>query len=218
MIIALLDKKIKEMKDLQRLRQKKQNQDKQAATDAKYKDLVLRVQTYIKVYEYITKNLKFNPSIELVDSSKALLLELQSATNDGDADFDTVNSAEKNYKNVIKTITSEWEQHYKKLTGNTTNSLKIIGGIDAEKVKACLADIKAAEKFNLQKSIFVKLKSALDVAEELITSLKMEPPIVAFLTKMTSGQATIEDLDETILSWISEEGLGKKIKLSFSSK
>ena len=34
--------------------------------------------------------------------------------------------------------------------------------------------------------------------EELITSLKMEPPIVAFLTKMTSGQATIEDLDETM--------------------
>ena len=52
MILGLMDKKIKEMKTLQRLRLKKQNQDQQAATDAKYKYLVSQVKIYISFYDY----------------------------------------------------------------------------------------------------------------------------------------------------------------------
>ena len=63
--------------------------------------------------------------------------------------------------------------------------------------------------------VFEKLKTSLDIANDLIFSLKLKQPIVEFLTKMTSGRATVEDLDETILAWISEEGISKKIKLSF---
>lgn len=218
MIIELLDKRIKEMKDLQRLRLKKQNQEKQAATDAKYKDLVSRIDSYIKVYGFLTNSLNFNPSTELKENSKALLIELQDAIKDGDADAEIVNSADKNFKTVLKTVATEWEQYYKILTSNTTNSLKIIGGIDSEKVKSCLADIKAADKWILDEQIYIKLKNALDVANALIKSLEMEPPIITFLTKMTSGKATIADLDESILAWITKEDIGKKIKLSFVSK
>ena len=206
------------MKDLQRLRLKKQNQEKQAATDAKYKDLVARVDSYITVYGFLTKNLNFSPSVDLKENSKALLIELQDVIKEGEADFDKVNSADKNFKAVIKIITTEWEEYYKGLTSNTTNSLKIIGGIDSERVKSCLADIKAADKWNMDVQIYVKLKNALDIADALIKSLEMEPPIIAFLTKMTSGKATVADLDEDIFAWITKEDIGKKIKLSFVSK
>lgn len=215
MILELLDKKIGEMKELQSLKLKKQNQDQQNAIDERYKKLVLDVNKYVSIYDYIRKNLDFNPSDELKAKSRDLLLELQNAIKNGDADKDIVNSADNKFKTVISTMTKEWNLHFIALTRNTTNSLRIISGIDSDKVKKCLTGINAAEKWNLDKQIFEKLKTSLDVANELIFSLKLKQPIVEFLTKMTSGRATVEDLDETILAWLSEEGISKKIKLSF---
>ena len=218
MILELLDKKIKELKELQRLRIKKQNQEQQAVTDAKYKELIKTVSTYLSVYEYISKELSFNASSELKEMSKNLLIELKNAVSEELPNKETLNSAEKNYKNLSSKISKEWDTHYSALTTDITNSLKILGGIDAEKVKTCLTDIKGAEKWALDKNKFEKLKKAIDTANELIVSLKLQPPIIDFLAKMSQGHATFADIDETIAKWLSEEGLSQKIRLSFITR
>lgn len=218
MILDLMDKKIKEMKTLQRLRLKKQNQDQQAATDAKYKYLVSQVKIYISVYDYTQKNFGFNISTELKNGSRQMLIKLQEAIQDGDADRDLVESADKDFKSLKTSMTKEWKSHFEKLASDTISTLNIISGLNSEKVRMCLIDIKAADKWSLDMQLFIKLKNALDTATALINSLGLEPPIIAFLKKMTSGSATIEDLDETILSWIAKERMGNKIKLSFQTK
>ena len=216
-MLELLEIKIKEMKDLQQLRLQKHNQDRQNIIDAKYKLLVSQASTYCAIYEYLCKELGFQPSDRLRFESRKVLLELKNAINNGVADKEAVNLADRDLKALKESITREWLIHYPVLTTNTINTLKIIGGIDADKVDQCLSDIKAANSLVFDKRVYQKLKNALDIANELIISLRLDPTVIAFLTKITAGNATVADLDETILAWVLEEHLESKIRLSFTS-
>ena len=50
----------------------------------------------------------------------------------------------------------------------------------------------------------------------MIQSLNLDDGIISFLTKMNTGQATIDDLNEVVLEWIRQEGLESRIRLKFS--
>ena len=79
-------------------------------------------------------------------------------------------------------------------------------------------NIKTAEIWTTDVSALTKMKNAMENAAILIQSLNMDQEIVSFLTKMTSGSATIVDLNEKVLGWIKSESLECKIKLSFLSR
>ena len=218
MIFDIIDHKIKNMKSLRRLELIKANQAQQLATDAKYRSLVSQVNAFCLALAYARDNLQFSISETIQPDLLSLLESLKCATSTGYADKDSVSKAETDFKSIQAVTKKEWVKHFSNYTSTTINTLKVISGIDAERINGCIAEIKAAESWTIDISILTTWQKAIDSADELINSLNMDQETVLFLTKMTSGKATIADLNENVLNWIKKECLEAKIKLSFLSR
>ena len=218
MIFDVLSKKIKEMKDLRRLEVLRDNRALQEATDARYRTLIVQVQVFSNALKYASDNLSFVSSDSLQSDVFDLLESLKAITQSGFANKDGVAKAENDFKTIQYNIKKEWTKHYLVYTASTVNTLRVIRGIACEKVETCISDIKAAENWSIDIVVLTKLKTAMTSADALIKSLDMDQEIVGFLTKMTSGRATLLDLNDKVLSWIKRESLEGKIKLSFTTK
>lgn len=218
MIFDQMERRIKEMKELRRLETIKANRVQQEATDIKYHNLVTQVKGFVNILQYFQTELKF----EFSDSYKAeisdLLAKLQEVIKDGYANKDLVTESENDFKNILITIKKDWAKHHTSLTSTTVNTLKIIGGIESDQVEACLTDIKNASAWQMDVTVYKKLKKALDSADSLIEKMSLDQDIIAFLTKMTSGKATFYDLNDKVMDWIKKESLEKRVKLSFTAR
>ncbi|SMC62105.1 hypothetical protein [Papillibacter cinnamivorans] len=218
MIFDKVDRRIKEMKELRRLEGIKVNRAQQEATDSKYRTLVNQASDFIEELNYVQDYLQFFLADTIKTDLEALLINLQNAIKTGYADKDAVSSADTDFKSIQTAVKKDWAKHFTVLTSTTTNTLRVISGINSEKVSSCLADIKAAEVWVIDRNVFLRLKEAIDNADSLIQSLSLDQEIILFLTSMTAGRATIADLKENVLAWIRKESLEGKIKLSFSSR
>ena len=214
MIFVNIDRKIKDMKKLRRLELIKANQAQQAATDTKFRTLVTQVCSFSDAIEYARENLSFSISDSIQTDMLSLLENLKGAVSTGYADKEAVVSAEADFKLIQTNTKKEWGKHFVSYTSTTTNTLKVISGIDSERINSCIAEIKAAENWAVDISVLKVLKQAIDSADSLIKDLNMDQETVLFLTKMTSGKATIADLNENVLDWIKKESLGSKRRSS----
>mgnify|MGYP003292011255 CR=1 FL=1 len=218
MIFDQMERRIKEMKELRRLETIKANRVQQEATDIKYHNLVAQVKGFINILQYFQTELKFEVSDSYKTEIRALLAKLQEVIKDGYANKDLVTESENDFKNIINTIKKDWTKHHTSLTSTTVNTLKIIGGIESDQVEACLTDIKNASTWQMDVTVYKKLKKALDSADSLIEKMSLDQDIIDFLTKMTSGKATFYDLNDKVMEWIKKESLEKRVKLSFTAR
>ena len=218
MIIDALSKKIQEMKSLRHLEILRDNRAQQDVADSRYRTLVFRVQDFSKALKYARDNLSFTSSDSLQSDISDLFVSLKAITQAGFVDKDGVTIAENSFKTIQNGIKKEWSKHYSSYTTSTVNTLKIISGIELDKVEICISDIKAAENWSGDIAVLIKLRAAMSSAEALIKSLNMDQETIGFLAQMTAGKATLLDLNEKVLTWIKHESLEGKIKLSFISK
>ena len=218
MIFDRIDRKIKDMKNLKDQELRKKNRQKQVEIDQRYDSLVSQVQKCSLTLAYARDYLQFPISETVKLELQNLLGNLTSIVSDGCADEDSVLKAESDFKIAQGNIKKDWGKHFVNYTSTTVNTLRVISGIDPERINKCIAEIKAAETWTEDKSILDTLQKAINSADGLIRSLKMDQATISFLTKMTSGKATIADLDENILKWIRAEGLERKIRITFLPK
>lgn len=218
MIIDALSKKIQEMKSLRRLELLRDHRTQQNEIDSRYRALVVQVRVFAKALKYARDNLSFTLPDSLQSDVSNLFVSLKAITQSGFADKDGVATAESSFKAIQSGIKKQWSKHYSIYTNSTVNTLKIISGIEFNKVKVCISDIKAAENWSSDVTVLTKLRVAISSAEALIKSLNMDQEIIKFLEQMTEGKATLLDLNEKVLAWIKRESLEGKIKLSFIIK
>ena len=218
MIFDQMEGRIKEMKELRRLETIKSNRVQQEATDIKYHNLVAQVKGFINILQYFQTELKFEISDSYKIEISTLFGKLQEVIKDGYANKDLVTESENDFRNILNTIKKDWTKHHTSLTSTTVNTLKIIGGIESDQVEACLTDIKNASTWQMDVTVYKKLKKALDSADSLIEKMSLDQDIIEFLTKMTSGRATFYDLNDKVMDWIKKESLEKRVKLSFTAR
>lgn len=215
MILDLLNRKIKEMKELRRLEAIKANKAQQDATDVKYQSYINDVHKTIEAVHFANDVLHFGISAELKSQIEGLLLQNQEITKSGFADKDVLSSAQTSFKSLNTGLKKEWNNLFSNITATTISTLKVISAIDNSKVSQCILDIDSAKSWSDEKAVLKKLRAALDDASNLINSLNLDEGIIAFLTKMNTGRATLSDLDETVLRWIKQGELESRIKLTF---
>ena len=218
MIFDQMERRIKEMKELRRLETIKANRVQQEATDIKYHNLVAQVKGFINILQYFQTELKFEISDSYKIEISTLFGKLQEVIKDGYANKDLVTESENDFRNILNTIKKDWTKHHTSLTSTTVNTLKIIGGIESDQVEVCLTDIKNASTWQMDVTVYKKLKKALDSADSLIEKMSLDQDIIEFLTKMTSGRATFYDLNDKVMDWIKKESLEKRVKLSFTAR
>ena len=215
MLIGILDKKIKELKDLRQREERRDNKAAQDALDQKFKVLTGQIHQLMAALQYSKDNMGFRLSDEILVSLEALLSEQKGAVRLDYADKDAVLKVETDLKAIQGNVKKEWSKKYTALTGPTIGTLKVIAGIDTEKVSACLEGIAKGETWTANINDLQTMKKNLADAESLISGLGLDSQIIAFLQKMNSGKATVTDLDDKVLNWLRTEALDKKVKLSF---
>lgn len=214
-ILDQLEDQMEAMRQLRRKEQKKENAEQQKMTDQKYRTLVWQANQYMEVLNYIQDYLGFVCSAELTAGLKSLFQKLESSTCYGDAEKESVSQAEEMFKNIQAGTKREWTKYFDGLTKKTKGTLGIIREIDSKKVDDCLRMIQNAAGWTIEKAVFEQLRQALNGAEVLIQGLSLDSDIKEFLSKMSRGQATMEDLNEDIMEWIRNGKFESRIRLSF---
>ena len=216
MLIDLLDKKIKEMKDLRQRVERRDNKAAQDAVDHRYKALSEQINNLMLALQFAKSNMSFQLSDDVIKAVETLLQEHEDAVSSGYADKEIVTKEEDDLKLIITNIKKEWTKKYKTLTDSTVSTLKILIDIDPDKVSECLDGIERGEYWTTEITEFEAMNKSLESANDLISGLGLDEQIIAFLQKMNNGKATLVDLDDKVICWLKAESLDKKIKLRFN--
>ncbi len=216
MLIDILDKKIKELKDLRQREERRDNKAAQDALDQKYKVLSGQIHELMLALKYTKANMSFQLSEAILDDVNTMLLDQKATVQSGYADKEMVSKVESELKSILISIKKEWAKQYLNLTSATVSTLKVIAGVDTEKVSACLDGIAKGETWTTDINEFQIMNKSMADANTLISGLGLDEQIISFLQKMNSGKATIADLDDKVMSWLKIEKLDKRVKLSFS--
>lgn len=217
MMINILNKKIKEMKDLRQREERRDNKAAQDALDLKFKLLTEQIHQLMTTLQYAKENMQFQLSETVLTDLENLLIANRGAIRSGFTEKDSVSKVETDLKSIQLSIKKEWSKQYAVLTNSTISTLKVISGIDSEHVTKCLEGITKGETWTTNIGDFKTMNNRLSDANTLIAGLGLDQPIIDFLQKMNSGKATIADLDEKVLNWLKTEALDKSVRLSFSS-
>lgn len=215
MMIDILNKKIKEMKDLRQREERRDNKAAQDALDLKFKLLTEQIHQLMNALQYVKENIQFQLSDTVLTDLENLLNAHKGAIRSGFAEKDSVSQVENNLKSIQQSIKKEWSKQYLVLTKSTISTLRVISGIDSERVTKCLEGIAKGETWTTNIGDFKTMNRSLSDANTLIAGLGLDQQIIDFLQKMNNGKATVVDLDEKVLNWLKTEALDKRVRLSF---
>lgn len=214
-IFDAINSRIKAMRDYSSLAQLKANKDQQLQTDEEYRRVVNNVNAFAKALHYAKHNLGFDYSADAKNAMLKLFNDLVAVREGGLANRDLLRSANTDFSHIQRTIKKEWSSSYKTIAA-ARNTLLAIKDLDPNRIQTYLNDIDAAKEWTGSIASLEKLKNALANAELMIGDLNMDQEIVAFLTKVTGGEARVSDLNDNVLNWINERDLGSRIKVSFA--
>ena len=216
MMTDILNKKIKEMKDLRQREERRDNKVAQDAIDRRFKELTEQIHQLMIALQYAKDNMQFQLSETVLTDLENLLIVHKGAIRFGFAEKDAVSKAETDLKSILQSIKKEWSKQYSVFTKSTISTLKVISGIDSEQVSKCLEGIAKGETWTTNIGDFKIMNKSLTDANNLIAGLGLDQQIIDFLQKMNMGKATVMDLDEKVLNWLKAEALDKRVKLSFT--
>ena len=217
MIFEELATTTKDMQDLQRKINIQKNQDEQSATDNKFRVVLVQLDKMIDAIEFLHYNMNVDSYDEILSNSESTLTILEESIENGVAEKEKVDSADKNYKAIQAELKKMWTKQFNLLTAFTLGTLNVIQGINPEKVSACISRIQTAKIWDNNLNQLQDMKSAIDEAEKLIDSLGLDEEIKTFLSKIRNGKATLEDIfsaDDKIINWIKKENLQGKMYVS----
>ena len=216
MMIDVLSKKIKDMKDLRQREERRDNKATQDTLDLQFKMLTTQIHSLMIALQYTKENLQFQLSKQALSDLEKLLKEHKGVIHSGYAEREAINQAEADYKNVQQSIKKEWSKQYSTFANPTISTLQVISSIDLERVSKCLDGIAKGSSWTTNIEDFKTMDQSLSKAKILIDELGLNQQIIAFLQKMNNAKATVRDLDDNVLRWLKEGSLDNRVKLSFT--
>ena len=215
MMIGILDKSIKDMKNLRQREERRDNKAAQEALDQRFSVLTSQIHSLMLALQYTKEKMQFQLNGQILIELESLLQESKGIVKSGFAEKDPIAQVENAHKTVQQNIKKDWAKYYSSMTNSTKSTLQVISGIDTEKVAKCLDGIAKGASWTTNIGDFKVMNQSLAEAKYLIDGLGLDQQIIAFLLKMKNGKATVMDLDENVLRWLRDESLDRRVKLSF---
>lgn len=215
MMIGILDKSIKDMKNLRQREERSDNKAAQEALDQRFSVLTSQIHSLMLALQYTKEKMQFQLNGQILIELESLLQESKGIVKSGFAEKDPIAQVENAHKTVQQNIKKDWAKYYSSMTNSTKSTLQVISGIDTEKVAKCLDGIAKGASWTTNIGDFKVMNQSLAEAKDLIDGLGLDQQIIAFLLKMKNGKATVMDLDENVLRWLRDESLDRRVKLSF---
>lgn len=204
--------------DLKRKTDLKNNRAMQENTDARYRVLLSQTDSFVSTIDYLYSDAKAEKNTDILSGISELLDSLEKVIESGLANQEEVSKAENAYKTLQVNMKKEWSKQYISITGATISTLEAIKGIDPDNVTDCIQKIAAAENWEVGVGRLQTMMKGIENAEQLIQKLGLDDEIILFLQNTNVGKATLKDLNDKVLTWIRDEKLDNKIRISFVRK
>lgn len=107
-------------------------------------------------------------------------------------------------------------KRYTQLTGNQKGFLNAIESLHVrEDITKIIGWLDDAQRWPIDKTKLKRLKKALSDVDEITETLNIGEEAQTFLEKVNKGEASLIDLSPSVLTWLKENDLERKMKLSF---
>lgn len=218
MLYNILNQCIIQMKDVKELENISDDTKRQAKVDYNFKQFVSLINKITLEIKMAVENTSFKPS----DNIRRVLLgfceEGEKIINSEIAKDASTTLLINNCKRTYTLLEEEWINYYDGKTTSIISMLDTIKEIAPDKIKLQyeINKIKKGSNWNTDISSLKHMKSGLLEAKSIIDGLALDDSIIHFLKLVGNGEATINDLSQEILSWISEENLSEKLLIRFA--
>ena len=116
-------------------------------------------------------------------------------------------------------LEEKWNKYIDNKTENTINSLENIKSLydDSTQITNIIQKLKRLkEKWPINNQDLNDLDESIELGRIIINNLDVDEKIQEFLQKINNSNATIEDLDHDILSWLEKNDFKQNLKISFN--
>lgn len=120
-------------------------------------------------------------------------------------------------RNVSTGLKVQWQTESKALAAPVLDFLSCIQGVASSpgEIRDLIAGIQKFQGGTPSVSRVTLFANRVETARKKASSFNLAPDVQAFLTKVTQGRATLQDLTPDITSWLREQNLLAKLRITF---
>ena len=155
------------------------------------------------------------------DTTRSDILDAITNCGQGLAEGSLGNDAVSALQSAVKAASTEinalWKKAAPSYSEGTAGYLAMIAGLtdNPKEAKDLSEKIISTTTLNVTVKNINTLAEDVRKAKHITENFSLKPNIEAFLKKVSSGQASVEDLSLEVQDWLNAKGLKKKLKISF---
>ena len=183
--------------------------------------LNIRVEQYVNMNSILENYAQYNSEVVFNEGkyiNSQINLILSNIVNNNFSKYESVKKIETTIDRYHDNLKDAWRQTYIRDTQGTISILIMLEKLynDSFKILQIRNKVKQLEnKWPFMSEDLDKMQEGINEANSIIRELKVSSNIQGFLQSVSSGEASILDLDEEILSWLKDNRFENKVKLSF---
>lgn len=187
----------------------------QKKIDESYNNSVLSVRRLVSEVVATSKESKFEISDSIRIQLKDLFSLCMTSVEKEKVEYIDINGISSKEKEVRSSLQYEWHDYYLKETEPVEEVLNVIKGIANVDVNSLLIKMKSAKDWNQDVVAVREMMRAIKEANEQIDKMKLTDTTVEFLRRVIGKTATLNDITDEVMDWLTEEGIKGKVKISF---
>ena len=183
--------------------------------------LDIRVNQYANMNNILKDYLKNNNDLNFKESkyiNKQITTILHNINDNDFNNYELIKNIESTVDRYYSNLRDYWRQSHIKDTNGTKSMLLILEKLydDSTKILQIRSKINKLEnRWPFTAEDLKLMQEGINEASSIIKELKVSSNIQDFLQKVSTGEASIIDLDDEILIWLKDNKFENKVKLSF---
>lgn len=227
MLTDEIKKTIKSLKQLDTIESAAQDAEKKQKNDSDFSSLVIDFTTSMAKLSAANKQLEFELSDETLQYVEDSIEKLESVIAASVVDESELALAKQHISRKVNTnLSKEWKSFYQKRTAGLSAKLSSMGGLvqDPNQIVTIKTNINNGNDWTglslKDDGVHTRLEllcEGIVQVDQLEQGLNLSDDIKDFVVKVTSGKARVTDINQTILDWVTREGLTDKFIVSFKT-
>lgn len=192
-----------------------QKTEAQKKIDESYSNAVSSVRCMVSEVVNTSNESNFEISDTIQDQINDLLSLCMVSLEKNKVEYIDINGISAKEKEVRSSLQYEWHDYYLKESAPVEEVLNVIKGIANADVNSLLMKMRSAKDWNKDVTVVREMMKAIKEANEQIEEMKLTDTTVEFLRRVIGKTATLNDITDEVMDWLTEEGIKGKVKISF---
>ena len=217
MIFDDLDKCIDNMNAIKELEQSSDDLQRQERIENIFKSCISETVKMINAIQKGYVEFSFKISLEQKQNLLRLIKEYERSMNSQKIREDRVVYLQRECNLVKKEIAREWDRWYTNFSSSVINMLQNVKKIveNQDKVTFAVNKIKEGKNWDFKIEVLDRMKRGRMEADDIIRNLGLIKEVSVFLEKVSSGNATLSDLNDKVIRWLVEKKMTERLAISF---